>query len=127
MKVLLYKRTHTGDPNSAGIFGCYNCMGRVRSWKYDAVIGLGSLTPWKNSIGIAGKVTWIGVHPTRFMGPYKDPQVQFERFILLNEKGPLFSVVAPTLAKRIRMVRAMMTYSEAEYKEILDIINIYCP
>ena len=37
--VLIYKRTHTGDPDKNGIFGINNCMGSVRDWEFYAVIG----------------------------------------------------------------------------------------
>ena len=39
MKVLVYKRTHTGDPSENGVFGESDCMGAIRNWHYDAVIG----------------------------------------------------------------------------------------
>jgi hypothetical protein len=31
MRTLIYKRTHTGDPDANGCFGIYDCMGRVRA------------------------------------------------------------------------------------------------
>lgn len=40
MKILTYKRTHTGDPDNSGHFGISDCMGVVRSYEYDAVLGL---------------------------------------------------------------------------------------
>jgi len=41
MPTLVYKRTHNGDPDKdSGEFGCYNCMGRVRSLPFDSVIGV---------------------------------------------------------------------------------------
>jgi hypothetical protein len=41
VKVLIYKRTHTGDPTPEGVFGLSDCMGRVRAREYEAVIGVG--------------------------------------------------------------------------------------
>src|SRR5205823_1424348 len=42
MKVLVYKQTHSGDPDErTGVWGVSDCMGRIRSWPYDAVIGVG--------------------------------------------------------------------------------------
>ena len=47
MRILIYKRTHTGDPDPEhGIFGeaadeATDCMGKVRGYGFDAVIGVG--------------------------------------------------------------------------------------
>jgi len=43
MRILIYKRTHTGDPDLKGRFGIHDCMGRVRDYDYDAVIGVGGI------------------------------------------------------------------------------------
>lgn len=43
MRILIYKRTHVGDPDDSGRFGLYNCMGRVRGYDFDAVIGVGGI------------------------------------------------------------------------------------
>ena len=40
MQTLIYKRTHKGDPDKQGRFGIHDCMGRVRSRDFDAVIGM---------------------------------------------------------------------------------------
>ena len=45
MRVLVYKRTHNGDPDTSGCFGVYDCMGAVRDWEFDAVIGVGGIGP----------------------------------------------------------------------------------
>ena len=66
MKVLVYKRTHTGDPSENGVFGESDCMGAIRNWYYDAVIGIGSIRSWEGDEGIAGKVTWICKPPPPF-------------------------------------------------------------
>ncbi len=40
MRTLIYKRTHSGDPDpETGVFGNHDCMGRVKDWQFDAVIG----------------------------------------------------------------------------------------
>ncbi|WP_112487513.1 hypothetical protein [Thiomonas sp. X19] len=46
MRILTYKRTHVGDPDEFGRFGINDCMGRVRGYRYDAVIGVGG-TGWE--------------------------------------------------------------------------------
>ena len=35
MRILTYKRTHTGDPDPSGRFGIYDCMGHVRDYDCD--------------------------------------------------------------------------------------------
>ena len=68
MRVLIYKRTHKGDPNETGIFGIQDCMGRIRNWNYDAVIGIGGESAWRDDIGIKYKINWIGLAPQRNAG-----------------------------------------------------------
>jgi hypothetical protein len=62
MRTLIYKRTHSGDPDpKTGVFGCNNCMKTVRGWVFDAVIGIGGIGREPECEGIAGKLTWIGI------------------------------------------------------------------
>ena len=57
MRVLVYKRTHLGDPGD-GVFGSSDCMGRVRGLKFNAVIGVGgaSARPRLSGDGSPGDV-----------------------------------------------------------------------
>lgn len=105
--ILVYRRTHTGDPCEDGRFGCNNCMGRIRDWGYDAVIGIGGKKPDLGHDGIKERITWIGIGPKP-----EDPTQEerdrvkqwgddfgktkiytFDKFLLLDEKGPLVSSV----------------------------------
>lgn len=103
-RILIYKRTHRNDPSMSGCFGNRNCMGRIRDYSFDAVIGVGSEKPWRDSKTMAGKLTWIGIGPTK----RKDfdergdrvTLVTFDHFWLDNANGPLFRGIAPMLAKR---------------------------
>jgi hypothetical protein len=65
LNTLVYKRTHTGDPCESGIFGCHDCMGQVRSWSFDAVIGVGGKSPRSGDEGIARKINWISINPSK--------------------------------------------------------------
>jgi hypothetical protein len=56
MNTLVYKRTHTGDPNTQGVFGCHDCMGQIRRRSFDAVIGVGGKRPDQGHEGIAFKI-----------------------------------------------------------------------
>jgi hypothetical protein len=63
MHILTYKRTHIGDPDSNGCFGINGCMGRVRGFNFDAVIGVGGIGWEPKSYGIDKKINWIGFKP----------------------------------------------------------------
>lgn len=127
MRILTYKRTHTGDPDNRGIFGINDCMGTIRNRQFDAVVGIGSKSPWSDSIEIAGKVTWIGVGPFRMKSPtHRGDLIAFERFILLDGDGPLFEEAAPNLAKRFYKGNArsiLNSYSKAEKEELISLIS----
>jgi len=100
MRTLIYKRTHTGDPDANGCFGTYDCMGRIRALEFDAVIGIGGIGRDARVAGIAGKITWIGVGAHRAISDGRGPQITFDHFLLLDIRGDLLSDIAPTLAKR---------------------------
>jgi hypothetical protein len=128
MRTLVYKRTHPGDPDVGGRFGNEDCMGQVRSWQFDAVIGVGGIGSEPRRHGIAGKVNWISIGPRRVLPPpnWRGPLVTFKHFLLEEEEdGPDFDLVAPTLAKgiysnNVRVVmRALDTTEQAEIDKVL--------
>jgi hypothetical protein len=127
VRILTYKRTHIGDPDNRGIFGINDCMGTIRNRGFDAVVGIGSKSPWNDSIDIAGKVTWVGVGPFRMKSPtHRGDLIAFERFILLDGDGPDFETVAPNLAKRFYHGKArsiLTSYSKIEKEEINILIS----
>lgn len=119
-RVLVYKRTHTGDPNELGEFGCNNCMGRVRVWDFKAVIGVGGIGPKAVKYGVAGKVNWIGIGPHKTTASWEHPIVTFDHFLDLHAEGIDFRERAPVLAARIygEHIRATMRFTVAEREEI---------
>jgi hypothetical protein len=121
MRILTYKRTHTGDPDAHGRFGVHDCMGTVRSLPFDAVIGIGGIGPEPRLYGIDGKLTWLGVGPRRSLLPgLRAEIIEFEHFLLFEENGPQLSSVAPRLAERMYRGRVRYLtrgYSEAELQE----------
>lgn len=129
MNTLVYKRTHTGDPSEAGIFGICDCMGRVRCWSFDAVIGVGGKNPWRGHQDIALKITWIGINPHKTKAPdrFRGPLVEFEYFVLWNETGPDLKTLAPNLFRymfedqhvRIVMSRSLPSEMQEEVTKIL--------
>jgi hypothetical protein len=103
-------------------------MGRVRSWEYDSVIGVGGMGAGAESHGIAGKINWIGIGPhKRFDFAKQWVIVTFERFRYFGAHGPSLFQYAPRLAHRIysRHVRVQVKgYSESERKEIACILAL---
>lgn len=129
MRTLIYKRTHCGDPDpEAGIFGNNKCMGQVRGWSFDAVIGVGGIgrEPQKNCI--ARKLTWVGIGPHKTGDPRR-PCVTFDHFLYYGKQGPLLETLAPALAKHMYdgYVRVMIRDSSSpdqESQEVKRILNL---
>ncbi len=102
MRVLIYKRTHIGDPGANGVFGELRCMGRVRSYQFDAAIGVGGISGNPVRENIDRKINWIGIRRHE-VGRSADgfPKYAFERFYLREDKGLPLKDLAPRLAKRL--------------------------
>jgi hypothetical protein len=127
MRTLVYKRTHNGDPDKLGHFGIYNCMGRIRSLRFEAVIGIGGLGSEAESNDIAGKINWIGIgaHKT-WVGNMRDPIVTFDHFLDFGTQGPDLRTEAPNLAKRMyaRGARIALDFSRQEQSEIDELLAL---
>lgn len=127
MRILTYKRTHIGDPDSAGQFGINDCMGRVRGWDFDAVIGVGGLGNEPKAQGISGRVTWVGLNPRWSPHPRGwGCVVRFEHFRLLDGQGPMLQALSPLLARRMyeKKARVLLTsYSRQEKAEATELIQ----
>lgn len=127
MRTLIYKRTHSGDPDpQAGVFGNHDCMGSVKGWNYDAVIGIGGIGPEPVHHRIAGKLTWIGIGPHKvYDNPLKpsNPRVTFDHFWYAGENGPLLTLKFPALAKRMyeKNVRVLMHRSPEKLSNSVDL------
>jgi len=116
LATLIYKRTHRGDPGPDGIFGIHDCMGQIRDWDFDSVIGIGGLNPDEGHEGIAERINWIGLGALRANAPagMRGSLVWFKNFLLLDYDGPLLSEVAPKLFKYMfidKHVRAVLSQS----------------
>lgn len=130
MRTLIYKRTHNGDPDpDSGIFGGSGdrgCMGQVRGYRYDAVIGVGGISSWPRREGIAGRLTWVGLGP-RKTGDPRCPLVVFDHFAHWGRSGELIEDIAPRLFARIypKNVRLIMSDSlaDAELAEVMAILH----
>ena len=127
MRTLIYKRTHNGDPDpETGEFGIYGCMGRVRAWNFDAVIGVGGLTAKPQSL--VGKVNWVGIGPTRGRRRGEARVLTFEHFVFYDSERPTapdLETLAPRLAERLYSQKArvvMKGLSVEEQKEVAKIL-----
>lgn len=127
MRVLVYKRTHNGDPDANGCFGASDCMGTVRNREYDAVIGVGGIGSEAQSHGIDGEVNWIGIGPHKvYVDDKRGPEVMFDHFLYYGTEGPNFRELAPVLAERMyaHNVRSILDgLSEVELAEAIGIVN----
>jgi hypothetical protein len=126
-RVLVYKRTHPGDPDVRGVFGCEDCIGTVRNRDFGAVIGVGGIGRESRSHDLDRKLHWIGVGPTKL--PPEDwmrgPFIVFERYIDYGRNGPLLMDVAPLLAKRFyssRLRHMMDGFTAQEQAEIENLL-----
>ncbi|HKO20093.1 MAG TPA: hypothetical protein VJU82_14520 [Acidobacteriaceae bacterium] len=103
-------------------------MGQVRSWDYDAVIGVGGIGSESSSNQLARKVNWIGIGAhKRLVSNARGPIVTFDHFLLYEETGPILQALAPTLAGRLygRNVRALLhDISEQEMRETERILGL---
>jgi hypothetical protein len=128
MKILIYKRTHTGDPDKYGVFGNEDCMGRVRNWDFDAVIGVGGKSPWKDHIDIKQKINWIGVEPKKISaGHLRGHKIVFEHFALFEGSGVDIKDQYPNLFDYMYGSRKRFDMSsdlpENVFQEVTEILN----
>lgn len=129
MIVLIYKRTHRGDPDRNGVFGRKDCLGSVRNRNYDAVIGIGGECCWPEHKEISKKVNWIGIGPKKHGLEGRGPLVTFEKFCLFEENGPDIEKIAPALYNYMfieKHRRIIMSYSLPSYilSEIYKILGL---
>jgi hypothetical protein len=127
MRTLIYKRTHSGDPDPrTGVFGNSDCMKTVRAWNFNAVIGVGGIGPEPVKNCIAGKLTWVGIGPHKAGDPRR-PKVTFDHFLYYGEDGKMLSEFAPVLAKHLYDGKArviMDSLSDEERREVEVILGL---
>jgi hypothetical protein len=129
--VLIYKRTHPGDPDGLGQFGIEDCMGRVRNCRYDFIIGVGGVGGQARSHGLNGKVNWVARWPKRRPHPWAKrggDMVIFAPgdYAVMEDQGPPLNVVSPKLARRVYGSRNRFlntSLSAAERQEAARVVN----
>ncbi|RZI54567.1 MAG: hypothetical protein EOP12_02145 [Pseudomonas sp.] len=99
-RILVYKRTHPHDPGIEGVFGNQDCMGQVREFDYDVVVGIGGIGAEACSHGIDRRLNWIGIG--RISGPVHPKRnhltFTFAHLVLQEHTGDYFAVHCPQLA-----------------------------
>jgi hypothetical protein len=144
LNTLVYKRTHKGDPDESAIFGIHDCMGRVRSLPFDAVIGVGGKSPWPNSKDIALKINWVGIGPHKseassivwsgarrpdWAKVFRAPLVAFDHFVFFPDgTGPMLEDRARLLSRHMfkdskHFVMSRSLRSEGMKEEIQEILE----
>ena len=130
MRTLIYKRTHPGDPDAPGRFGINDCMGRVRKWEFEAVIGVGGIGAEPRKHELARKVNWIGIGPRKGVARKRGPVITFEHFLLFGcngSDGPSFEELAQQLAARMYsknvrfLVHGLSSGEKGELRILLDL------
>jgi hypothetical protein len=127
MPTLVYKMTHGGDPDSdLGFWGVEDCMGQVRGYSFDAVIGIGGRSWWKNQVSRAGDVVWIGLDPQQIaVRGKRGPVVRFAHFRWFDEGELKFRNIAPKLHRAMHWSRFMLYgFNEAEEEEISRLLKL---
>jgi hypothetical protein len=125
MRVLVYKRTHQGDPDSEGRFGVYDCMGTIRNREFDAVIGVGALGAEAQRHGIDGKINWIGIGPHKTASRSKRAStITFDHFLDFGTDGPAFDAIAPKLAGRMYRRRIRHLIDGIREDEVVEVMRI---
>lgn len=131
MRILIYKRTHIGDPDAKRQFGNQGCMGRVRGFAFDAVIGVGGISGMPTQEGIAKRINWVGRRPQKTVNPNdpRGPLASFSQkdFRLFERQGPLLADISPLLAKKVFGNRARFFFSSlspAERKEAQRLLHL---
>jgi hypothetical protein len=118
VRTLVYKRTHKGDPDKKGRFGIKDCLGGIRSWDFEAVIGIGGIGSRAIAQGINGKVNWIGIDPQKGAIHGRGPLVTFKHFVLYDGKGVKVGKQARTLAQRMYSPNAPRFLFNDNFKKV---------
>jgi len=127
MVTLVYKMTHKGDPNpELGWWGVSDCMGQVRKFPYDAIIGVGGRSWWSNETSRVGEVVWVGIGPQQMsVGSKRGPKVRFDHFRYFSEGDLMLSEIAPKLNKSMHTRRfRLYNFSRIEEEEIEAILAL---
>lgn len=126
MATLVYKMTHSGDPDpDLGCWGISDCMGQVRGYDFEAVIGVGGRSWWTNQPNRVGELIWIGLDPQEIPGGKRGPNLSFAHFRYFREGELVLSEIAPKLDRAMRNRRFMLYgFDPGQEREIKMILKL---
>jgi hypothetical protein len=126
MATLVYKMTHKGDPDSnLGFWGVEDCMGQVRGYEFDAVIGIGGRSWWTNQTSRTGEIVWIGLGPEIVAQGKRGPVLRFAHFRYFQEGELMLRKIAPNLVKATQNCRfRLYGFTQIQEQEIAKICKL---
>jgi hypothetical protein len=118
--------THKGDPDpDLGCWGVEDCMGQVRGYDFDAVIGIGGRSWWTDQTSRVGEIVWIGVGPQVVIEGRRGPVLRFAHFRYFQEGELVLRQIAPKLGKAMYNCRLKLYgFSQLEEQEIKRICRL---
>jgi hypothetical protein len=125
MTTLVYKMTHSGDPDpDLGCWGVANCMGPIRGCGFTNVIGIGGRSWWTGETSRADEIVWIGLGAQKTDVGISGPEVRFTHFRYFREGELMLRPIAPNLARNMRNRRFMLHgFSAAMEQEMAKILK----
>lgn len=126
MVTLVYKMTHKSDPDpELGWWGVSDCMGQVRSFPFDAVIGIGGRSWWTTETNRTGDIVWAGLGPEVVDQEERGPVLRFAHFRYFREGEQIMSEIAPKLDRSMQNSRfRLYGFSRVEEEEIERILRL---
>jgi len=117
-RTLIYKMVALKDPDhERGIFGLpdekLDCMGRVRGYEFDSVVGIGGDGKDAQRSGIARRLVWVGKGRERENWSLRGPTLRFKHFRYFGEEGK-------HLGERYKALAAYM-YMNSKHFVVFDL------
>lgn len=131
-RILVYKRTHPWDPDESGVFGCQDCMGQVRGYNFNYVIGFGGWGAETRRFNLQDKIHWVGraplVKPVGIGSNKRGPVLFFSaaNFRLYEQSGPNIYDFAPAFFESVKGNRfrfRILNRDEKYYDELMAAIS----
>ena len=98
----------------------------MRVFDYDAVIGIGGVSPWKDDKGIKYKVNWIGIGPKR-ISPHNESKINkvvFSKFELFEENGEDIEKKYPNLFDFMYVKKKRFSLCSSFPPEVAEEVNM---
>jgi hypothetical protein len=119
--IMIYKMTHIGDPDpKLGVWGVFDCMGSMRGWPFDAVIGIGGAY----AADIANRVAWIGIgQKTIDDKSARGPILTFKHFLWLGNRASAIIQTFPRRGPLMHLMGSTPKFDNA-INELLELAKV---